>query len=401
MRSIAARAQVSFDVLLELAANNDFARFGDKAETCELICDLIDDELLAMHLDPGVNGAAADPEAWVEEVFRASLAVLQAHHPNASTTPEQVLRFLQARVRSVLHRVPEDARAAIVSGGLPLSVAIREHLDLDLFRRLADRLEEANTLEARVAGLREVEDWARNHARFQKKIPEAAELDGIRAGWLSGVSLRELGQTTKVAASVCRDIYGYLLPWIVHSASQQLRSLGERDRADALAELALVVEVGVPSDRAARVFLAGVRSRAAAAELGATNVDLGDSVSAIGRTLRNPQFREGIRPQVSEGTNAWLDLISAETRAGARVVPRFEPFELQGLEGVMTAHVRRLDQHLFLTTVDGRIRTEVRATAESPFAAIADDPRVAFTRTNETWNLVVRDPRAEPVVEPA
>lgn len=396
LRRIAEAAKVSFDVLLELAANNDFGRFGDDAATCELICDLIDDELLSMHLDPAVNGETAAPEVWVERVFRQSLAVLQAQQANAAITPEQVMQFLEARVRSVLQRVTAEVRPALVSGGLPLSVALRVHTDMEFFRALADRLEVEDTLDARVAGLREIEDWARNNAgSLPATFPEPAELDRIRAGWLSGVGLRELAQVTEVAVPACRDLYGYYLPWIIHSASQQLRSAGEVDRADLLAGLALVVELGVPNERAGRVFLAGVRSRAAAAELGVLDADLGNGVAAISRKLRNPEFCEGIRPRVSESTNVWLHLLAGEARAGARPVPAFEPFESPGFEEAVTAHVRRLGQQLFLTTVDGGFRAEVHATPGLPFDAVADDPRVAFTRTGAAWNLTVRDPRAQ------
>ena len=49
LRKVASAAGVAFDLLLEVAANNDFARLGENAGACEQICDLLDDELLALH----------------------------------------------------------------------------------------------------------------------------------------------------------------------------------------------------------------------------------------------------------------------------------------------------------------------------------------------------------------
>ncbi len=58
---IAALAGVSFDLLLEMAANNDFSGLGDNGKACAEICELFDDELLALHVDPMVNPSADDP----------------------------------------------------------------------------------------------------------------------------------------------------------------------------------------------------------------------------------------------------------------------------------------------------------------------------------------------------
>jgi hypothetical protein len=69
------------------------------------------------------------------------------------------------------------------------------------------------------------------------------------------------------------------------------------------------VELGVPSDLAARVFLAGVRSRAAATELAGLDVTFRSSISQISRQLRNAEFAEQLRPFVSAATSGWLDLM--------------------------------------------------------------------------------------------
>ena len=85
-------------------------------------------------------------------------------------------------------------------------------------------------------------------------MPDAAQLDNLRQAWLSGIGLHALSSVVADAYSISRDLYNYLLPWIIHAASQQLRGRNEVEKANMLARLALLVELGVPTDLAARIF---------------------------------------------------------------------------------------------------------------------------------------------------
>ena len=84
--------------------------------------------------------------------------------------------------------------------------------------------------------------------------------------------------------------------------------------------------------------------------------------------------------------------------AGATAGPRLNflhSFTLKGAEGVELLHARRLAGRLFLVTVEGGTRIEVKSTPEFPFEKVANDSRVAFAKSDGTWSLVVRDPRLE------
>lgn len=398
LRNIADRAGVSFDVLLELVANNDFSPLGDRARTCEEICDLLDDELLALHADPVLNPGGDEPEAWIEQVFRGSLAVLQARSGRLETSEEDVLAFLQMRARSVLGRVSQSARGAVVSSGLPLRVALRVQESLGAFAAVAQSCDlERPALPELVTAVREVEEWARAYAiPVTGPMPDAPRLEALREGWLGGVGLHVLSSIDVDALSITRDLYGYKLPWIIHAASQQLRAADEAEKAEALAKLALLVELGVPTDIAARVFLAGVRSRAAATELAAFPAEFELSISAISRKLRGSECLARLGPLVSPETAGWLELMMEEgSRWQRRVYPRFPAFTLSDSEnaGDDLLHVRRLGEQIFLTTVDGRVRIQVTPTPRLPFDRVANDPRIALRREDSAWRINVRDPR--------
>ena len=399
LRRIADRAGVSFELLLELAANNDFSRLADAAKTCEEICDLLDDELLALHVDPVVNPGADEPAAWVEQVFRDSLAALQARSGGSKAETEDVLAFLRARADSAVRRVSQAARKAVVSSGLPLSVALRAHGNLEVFSAVADSYTgDDETLSALAPAVRVIEEWARDHAGpVTGDMPDVAKLDALRVGWLGGVGLQALSTLERDAKAIAREFYGYQLPWIIHAASQQLRYSEESERADALAKIALLVELGLPTDLAARIFLAGVRSRAAATELAALNVAFGSSISQIRRKLRTSEFADRLRLLVSEATAGWVDLMVEDAaRRRADPVPQFPPFTAPGArdtDQVDILHARKMGDRFFLCTPDGRVRITVEPTDDLPFDQVANDARVVFVRVDSTWRMEVRDPR--------
>ncbi len=380
LRRIALQAGVSFDVLLELAANNDFSVFGENAQKFSEKCDLLDDELLALHTDSVINIDAEDPVVWVEKVFRESLAVIQARFGISGIGSEDVLGFLRARADSVLRRVEEPARRAIVSSGLPLSVALQAQVNLDVFRKIADAYSEANgELQALVAGVREIEEWARTNAiSVVIAMPDATKFDLVRQGWLEGIGIQKLGedkdavkkipkkllaQEKKIKERIIKKIYGEQLPWIIHAASQQLRQIQETERADALAKIALLVELGVPTVMAARIFLAGVRSRSAATELANLNALIGSKISDVKSRLQNAKLADQIRPRLSSAAASWLDLIIAEAaNQRQETIPSFDEFTLPGAEEFNLLQVRKMAEQLFLCTVDGKGRFPVQPT---------------------------------------
>jgi hypothetical protein len=289
-------------------------------------------------------------------------------------------------------------RKAVISSGLPLTVALRAHGSLEVFGGLADSYSGTQgAFPALVAVVREIEEWARSHATAViDEMPEAAKLDAIRAGWLGGIPLQALTAINNDAKDITRDLYGYHLPWIVHAASQQLRNADEAERADALAKIALLLELGVPSDLAARIFLAGVRSRAAATELGTLDVTFGTSVSQISNKLRDVEFTDAILSLVSPATAAWLALLVEEAvRDRHEPLPEFPAFTVPGTDNVNVLHARRLGAQIFLASVDGQTRISVQPTHQLPFDRVANDPRVAFVRSGQTWRLHIRDPHLQ------
>ncbi len=400
LHSIARRTGVEFEYLLELVAENDFSHFGEHAFQVEGLCDLVDDELLAIHLDPSINPENREPAQWVDDLFRKSLAVIQSRQSGAGATEGDILAFLKARAVAALNQIvaPEDQRA-VVSTGMPLRAAMQIRRDLDLFRDIADSYLTlgSNPFEKLVAAVGSIENWTRLHAKkLFDHVPDEETADRLRNAWLGGIGLRRLRELDGKAQKVCADFYGYELPWIIHAISQQLRAAEESVRAEALDEIALLVEIGVPIDVAARVFLAGIRSREAATEiaaLGDGDTEFPKSIRALAERLRCDEFFEFMRKSATERTVRWLELLRV-TRNDHRRTGRLLPaFALSMPVAHRVLHPRRFDGQVYLCSPDMRTKIAVTSTEEFPFGEIADNPAIILEYDGNSWSVVSRDPR--------
>lgn len=396
--NVASGAGVSFDVLLELVANNSFDLLKEHKENAEALLDWIDDQLLALHLaytgdDPNLTAN------WVDDAFRDSLAAIQERRSNQADEGKHLLSFLKARVEGVLRKTPPEARRAIIASGLPLSFGLAAFSQLSVFREMVDRYLNSDFDEAALnAFVLEFESWARENATsIVETMPSEERLTAIRPQWLRGDSLRAIVETSGAEATdICSDLYGYKLPWLFHAVAQKLDKGAEENRIEALSKVSLLVELGLPTEAAAKVFLAGVRSRAAAVELSHYVTNPIASISGIRTALLDSEIVATLSTTVSASTLEWLHLLSAEHGSQKVSYPRCARFNLNTPEHVDALHIRKYDPEgsIFLCSVDARFKVAVSSSDDLPFDKLADDPRFIFLRDGEAWVQQSRDPRA-------
>jgi hypothetical protein len=397
---LASKAGISFETLLELAANDSFDRCGQEKANVEWLVDLIDDQLLALHVAYKGDEPALNVD-WVDDAFRDSLAAIQERFRMESGHDDQLIAFLKARAVGVLHKVQSpEARRAVISSGLPVSIGIVAFTQLNVFREMVDRYLNANVDENPLGQLvLEFETWAREYAKtIVRGMPEKEQLDIIRPQWLGGDSLRNIIDTCGDGATdICTELYGYQLPWLFHSIAQKLDKVAEVNRVEALAKVGLLVELGLPTEAAAKVFLVGVRSRAAAVELSQFVTDPAASVSRIRNALLDTAIVTALSASVSASTLEWLHLLSAEHGAPMVAPPQCVRFRLEVPNEVNTLHVRQLTPHdpIFLCSTDARFKYAVLANENMPFDKFANDPRFVFVRDNNAWIQQCRDPHIE------
>ena len=396
IRKIAEKADVDFQQLMTMVAENDFSGLGENAASCSGILDLIDDGLLALQEDGKANPGNEEPENWVDNVFRGSLAAIQSEDGNFNLTRDEFLQFIRTRADTIIRTCPDSTeRKAYVATGLPLSAAKNLYRDRDVFVQKAQEIADAEgSTQKIVEFLAWVEEWARDHSTsVVEELPESDVMDLIREDWIAGTPMREILEKTGEADGVCKNIYGYQIPWLIHAASQQLRQMDNEELSDMFASVALLVELGVPNESAAWIFLAGVRSRAASTELAQCGVDLGASPSAVRRRLRERDVLDELASRVSEATRAWLDLHWAESAREYIDLPEFPPFEHEDLEGVDTVLVRTTGELTYICSPDGTQRMAVKVSEKWPFDRIADDYRFSFAKSDGRFQFTIRSPK--------
>lgn len=400
LKRIALETGIDFEVFLELVANRNYESLEQKADSVRALTDLLDDQLLALHVAHKGTDPSGDQIDWIEGAFQGSLAAIQAE-ANEDDDRDSVLSLLKARTTAVLGEVPEaPARQAIISSGLPLSVGKLAYQDLEFFRKHVDAYLASDQSASAVAILvSEFEEWARAYARSMcGSITSKAILDLVRPQWLRGTSLLEIRQSCEEdPLKICTDFYGYELSWLFHAVAQKLDVESEEERREALTLVSLLLELGLPNQAASKVFLAGIRSRSAAVELGAFVVDATANAKSIRNALLNLETVEKLRPSITPETSNWLDLLAKDQTASTEELPSFSNFKLETPPGLETLHSRKLpgQDTAFLCSTDCRFVFGAESTDELPFDTIANDSRFIFLRCGEHWRLHCRDPRLQ------
>ncbi|MDZ7860951.1 MAG: DEAD/DEAH box helicase [Candidatus Krumholzibacteriota bacterium] len=396
IRNIAKKAGVNFNQLMTMVAENDFSGLGEDAARCSGILDLIDDGLLALQEDAKANPGNEEPENWADNVFRGSLAAIQSEDGKFNLTKDEFLKFIQTRAENILRTCPDSGeRKAYVVTGLPLSAAKNLYRDRDEFLQKAQEIADAEqSIQSIVEFVAWLEEWAREHSTaVVEELPENEIMDLVREPWVAGTPMRDILDETASADAICKNIYGYQVPWLVHAAAQQIRKMGNEELSDTLASVALLVELGVPNEAAAWIFLAGIRSRAASTELAQCGVDLGRSPSTVRRRLRDKETLDELASCVSESTQAWLELHWAESAREKVNLPKFPSFEAEKIESHDTLLVRTDGDRTYLCSPDGRQRMAVKVSKKWPFDRVTDDYRFSFVKYDGRFQFTIRSPK--------
>ena len=400
LKRIAKKSGVTFEAFLELVANGDYKTLDQNADKIRTLTDHVDDQLLALHVAHKGADPSGDQADWIESAFQGSLATIQAKAMEGEDS-ESIVLLLKARTTAILGEVPDaPARQAIISSGLPLSIGKSAFRDLDFFRQRADAyLSSSRSVSALAVLVSEFETWASDHAKSMCSSMTSKEtLDLIRPQWLGGTSFLAIQQSCDAdTLRVCRDFYGYELSWLFHAVAQELDPEAEEGRREALALVSLLLELGLPNEASSKVFLAGIRSRTTAVELGAFFDDPSASPKRIRNDLLSPETVEKLRPSITDKAANWLDLLAKEQTTGAEELPEIPDFNLEVPSEFSVLHSRKLDDQetAFLCSTDGRFAFRGKLTDKLPFHNVANDPRFAFLRTDNTWRLHCRDPRLQ------
>ena len=387
----AEKTNTDFSLLLETIANDsiDTNIHEDFAKWLNWLFDFLDDELLAMHEDFSSDETNIE---WIDDVFRKSLALLQAE----SEHKEDYINLLKARTKALLNQIPNRVtRKKLIASGIPLTVSKAMLDDIDKFKSLAisfmlstdteDQIEQINNI------VREIEIWSNiNAANLMKSIPEQNVLDNFRYSWISGLALSVIVKSEPQADEISKDYYGFSLPWIIHAISQMFDSESEQVFTQAYASIAMLVELGLPDVVSSNIYLAGVRSRSVALELSSLDIFQHKSISEVKQILSNFQIQDD---EISESAKVWIELLSDSAKAQIPKKMSFPTFTWERNNLPDKLYLRETNGECFLISGDGYYYEKVESTNELPFLKIANILGLYFERNNTVWRLQSYNPQ--------
>lgn len=396
LKSISTECNVSFDLLLQLIANNDFSKMKsegtDYSGVFRQIFDWVDDTLLALNYKNKAY-TLQDPSNWIDTVFRNSLAYIQAGQDEV-LSQEEVISFLKSRNRAVINMAGDHVNwESMVKSGIPLSSS----------KALADYVD---PIKESIKAFKESEGSANDLAEFCKSIEsiiqqlpsvsfkhdfEVAELDKVRLKWfsakpLSEISVHENGQ------DICVSYLSMTLPWALNAITRKLIDLELEDEAESLEELALFCEVGLPNMDSVKIYLAGLKSRVTALELSSV---LAGKFSDLNKSKLIKLLKDNssiIELTSDETTNKWVELFTKEQEGeNGDGLTQINNFVLKNADPEsQQLNARSFNGSLYLCSADLTEKIAINSTDEFPFASIADNPRVFFEKERGYWAMRVR-----------
>jgi hypothetical protein len=383
---------VNFDTLIEAIANDDIAANieKDKIESLKDIFDLLDDTLLAMHED---FCGEIDSLDWIDDVFRRSLAIIQAE----ADVKDRFVNILKARAKWLTNSVTEKAeRHRLIATGVPFSVSRAIFNDVQLFKTIAENFiirwnidrENVTTIANCV---KIIEDWVYKNARslLNKGFPEQSDLETIREAWISGIDLTSITLINSNAGNIVKNFYEFTLPWVVHAISRFFDPEIDEEIFKAYTLLALLIELGLPNETAANVYMAGIRSRRVSIEISALDCIKDRNLTEIKEMLIIILASD---IQLSDEARVWIDSL-AQTYATHKLRSiSFPPFRLNTKITTNKLYVRRNVEKLYLISQDGNFQVEVKSTEKLPFEDIANKYSLYFECSNDVWYLKTYNP---------
>jgi len=390
---VADEAEVNFELLLEAIAN-DFTKEEFQSDTFAMtrhFFDIIDDELLAMNED---FAGEADDISWVENLFKQSLAMIQAD----KNEKDQLIQILETRVSGIKIRVKDKtARKQIIATGVPFSVAQAIQKDINFFRTLAENfLLESDLFDQDIEILSKyickIEKWAFDKAGslIDEKTPPQEILDAIRLDWISGVELTKISSYVPQASDAIKYLYDLTLPWIIHAISQLFDSKFDEEIFRVYSLFAMLIEFGLPNETAANVYLAGIRSRRASVEIAKFEPVKGKSTAEIKSILVD--FPD-IETEMSDYSKVWIDSISDMYESQKSKSFSFPAFTLKEEVEPNILYMRENDGRIYLVSANGEFSLGVMSTEKFPFRDIVNQRGLYFQFVNKAWKLRTYNPQ--------
>ena len=154
--------------------------------------------------------------------------------------------------------------------------------------------------------------------------------------------------------------------------------------------LALLIELRLPNETAANVYLAGVRSRCASVEISEIEHIKRKTIVEIKSILVDFPEKE---TAISDSSKVWINNISVMHETQKPQIISFPNFRLKQKEMPDILYVRENDRRFYLVSANGRFQLEIESTEKLPFKDIANLRGLYFEFIGSVWQMKTYNPR--------
>ena len=390
---------IGYESFLELLSENKNTVSSEKSEKflekSRGLLDLIDDTLISMNLRKRAQDLQ-DCSTWIDDVFRGSLAYIQAKNYE-KITQEKVIEILKARNRGVIKLADSPEKwKSIASSSVPLraSLFIDEHFE-EILENLLKYFESPQLFTDLMALIQYFD-------MFILRLPIVTNTDliklannlPIREQWYKGTSIKEIEKLDKKAIDVCNKYYGFHFPWIINAISKKMNLRDKFDEAIILENISLFSEIGVPTIESAKVYLAGIKSRECSLEL-STFIDI-DVESSVKQQLFDV-FRlvQSGKLTCSEKSYSWLELL--EERNKSITIKTLEKLVANISEDQTGKYDELIVKHhnnkIYLCSYDYKVKLLVKNKFYDKLKMLLNIQGVFFSKqSSKRWELKSRNP---------
>lgn len=400
LKKIASENEVNFELLLQLIAENKTVDIGEEAERVDNTLDWIDDTLLSILYLNNPDEGEID-YGNVEAFFRKSLAFIQAENED-DISGEQVVSFIRSRMEGIVEKVGTDKNKwnSIVKSGIPLNS------DLLIEEKMATLIETTRIFTASEKSIQDKIDLLVRIETIIENLPvlledggtiKSTDIKEIRDKWINASPASEI-LPLENAINIITKLYTFKLPWIINGISKKLRNLELEDESDALDELSILVETGLPSLTKVKIYQAGIRSRTAANEIGTYFEDdlWNRTINDYKRDLT--ENRDFYKSLVSLTSGEWIDLLYRVMRRKDHSIRRIPEFTFGTVhENTNTLIAREIRGEQYLMSPDLTVIEKVSNNDKVDFSSINNISGITFeyTKRRGSWKMRNENPYVE------
>lgn len=393
--SVTEREGIDINTLLQLIAENKIDELGEQAKGVDEILDWIDDTLLALQ---ELNNTEDELDfGWVESFFKNSLAFIQAKNQN-DVTEENLIKFFQARVKGIIKKVGDDKTKwkSITNSGIPLKS------DLFLESKMNEILLSALSFGISEKSIDDKISLTISISKIIEQMPVLVEegnhignehFNAILTKWLKAESISSL-YTYVGAEEIISELFTFKLPWVFNGIAKKLRVMEMTDEAEIVEELSMLIEIGLPSLKALKIYQAGIRSRVSAHELSLLFEDELWNKSIKDYKTDIVRHKEYYKTVVSPICQEWIELLFVMSRRKIQTIENIPYFGFgNAYEKTETLIAKEINGKQHLLSPDYSYIQEVSG-GEIDFASVNNVSGVFFHYDKEdmVWKMIVENP---------